>query len=535
MRQLTAQRDAGLRVILVTGRCLEDLDRDFADVVAAVEAVVAQNGALLRIDGEVEELQPPVSTQVRDALGRAGITFRPGRVILDCRADDALAIAGILGDLGSDVQAIRNRGQLMLLPAGVTKASGLAAALHALGISPHNTMAVGDAENDLAMLHLAEVAVAVANALPAVLEAADLVLPLEAGAGVQSLLTHPILTGEARMTIPRRDLRIGETAAGQPVTVPAADANILITGESGSGKSHLAGLLIERWLAAGYSALIIDLEGDYLGLDHLTNVVVLGGEEPPVAVELMALLRQAGVSAVVDLTGVAPQRMPDYLEHLADVIAAERAEWGLPHWIVLDEAQAFAGAVTALHRIIRPSDRGYCVITYRPQDLRRDLLHSVDIQLTPLPSALSSPHEATIVSSDSPSRRFVMDPRRTRHVRHWHKYTTQALPEDLWFTFTEPSGKVIGHASTIAEFVRGVRSVDAGVIWWHLSRGDFSRWLAISLGDPDPAALAATTERDAIARHAADIHSARRRLLALIEDLYRLDPAPEADAEPEPA
>lgn len=240
MRQLTAQRDAGLRVILVTGRCLEDLDRDFADVVAAVEAVVAENGALLRIDGEVEELQPPVSTQVRDALGRAGITFRPGRVILDCRADDALAIAGILGDLGSDVQAIRNRGQLMLLPAGVTKASGLAAALHALGISPHNTMAVGDAENDLAMLHLAEVAVAVANALPAVLEAADLVLPLEAGAGVQSLLTHPILTGEARMTIPRRDLRIGETAAGQPVTVPAADANILITGESGSGKSHLA-------------------------------------------------------------------------------------------------------------------------------------------------------------------------------------------------------------------------------------------------------------------------------------------------------
>ncbi|WP_048696965.1 hypothetical protein [Nostocoides australiense] len=73
------------------------------------------------------------------------------------------------------------------------------------------------------------------------------------------------------------------------------------------------------------------------------------------------------------------------------------------------------------------------------------------------------------------------------------------------------------------------------MIWWHLSRGDFSRWLAISLGDPDPAALAATTERDAIARHAADIHSARRRLLALIEDLYRLDPAPEADAEPEPA
>jgi len=47
-----------------------------------------------------------------------------------------------------------------LLPAGVTKASGLRGALAQLSLSPLNCIGVGDAENDLP--------VAVANALPAV-------------------------------------------------------------------------------------------------------------------------------------------------------------------------------------------------------------------------------------------------------------------------------------------------------------------------------------------------------------------------------
>ena len=40
----------------------------------------------------------------------------------------------------------------MVLPAGVNKATGLAAALAELGLSPHNVVGVGDAENDHAFL-----------------------------------------------------------------------------------------------------------------------------------------------------------------------------------------------------------------------------------------------------------------------------------------------------------------------------------------------------------------------------------------------
>jgi HAD superfamily hydrolase (TIGR01484 family) len=53
----------------------------------------------------------------------------------------------------------------MVLPAGVNKASGLYEALDKMGLSVRNTIAIGDAENDLSFLKLCELSVAVANAL----------------------------------------------------------------------------------------------------------------------------------------------------------------------------------------------------------------------------------------------------------------------------------------------------------------------------------------------------------------------------------
>ncbi len=40
----------------------------------------------------------------------------------------------------------------MILPPGVNKAIGLAHALRDLGLSPHNVVGVGDAENDFSFL-----------------------------------------------------------------------------------------------------------------------------------------------------------------------------------------------------------------------------------------------------------------------------------------------------------------------------------------------------------------------------------------------
>ena len=49
----------------------------------------------------------------------------------------------------------------MTLPQGVSKATGLHAALETLRLSPRNTLAIGDAENDHELLRLAEVGAAV--------------------------------------------------------------------------------------------------------------------------------------------------------------------------------------------------------------------------------------------------------------------------------------------------------------------------------------------------------------------------------------
>ena len=77
--------------------------------------------------------------------------------------------------MGLELQVIFNKGAVMVLPAGVNKATGLARALERSGLSPHNAVGIGDAENDHALLRLCGCGVAVANALPRLKEAADIV------------------------------------------------------------------------------------------------------------------------------------------------------------------------------------------------------------------------------------------------------------------------------------------------------------------------------------------------------------------------
>src|SRR5439155_3478388 len=97
-------------------------------------------------------------------------------------------------DLGLEMQVIFNKGAVMVLPAGVNKATGLTAVLKEMGLSPHNAVGVGDAENDHAFLRLCEFSAAVANALPALKEASDLVTAADHGAGVAELIAVMVAT-----------------------------------------------------------------------------------------------------------------------------------------------------------------------------------------------------------------------------------------------------------------------------------------------------------------------------------------------------
>ena len=82
---------------------------------------------------------------------------------------------------------IFNKGAVMALPSGITKATGLKPALMELEIPADRTIAIGDAENDHAFLGMCGLAVAVANALPALKASADIVTVGRQGAGFVEL------------------------------------------------------------------------------------------------------------------------------------------------------------------------------------------------------------------------------------------------------------------------------------------------------------------------------------------------------------
>ena len=175
---------SGRRLVLVSGRQLEDL-LDVFPRAGLCDRVVAENGALLYRPEtrERRELAPPPDERFVTALRARGVELSTGRSIVATSRPYEATVLEVISEMGLELQVILNKGAVMVLPAAVDKASGLAAALDELGVAPASAVGVGDAENDQAFLTLCGAAVAVADALPALKERADLVTEGECGAG----------------------------------------------------------------------------------------------------------------------------------------------------------------------------------------------------------------------------------------------------------------------------------------------------------------------------------------------------------------
>jgi hydroxymethylpyrimidine pyrophosphatase-like HAD family hydrolase len=87
-----------------------------------------------------------------------------------------------------------NKRSLMIMPAGVDKASGLRAAAGDLGVDLRETVGCGDAENDLPLLAACGTSVAVGNALPPVKAAATIVTTATHGDGVAEAIDRLLRT-----------------------------------------------------------------------------------------------------------------------------------------------------------------------------------------------------------------------------------------------------------------------------------------------------------------------------------------------------
>src|SRR6266581_8123100 len=133
-------RKSGRKLILVTGRELDDLIKVFPRV-DLFDRVVAENGALLYRPATKEQraLAEPPQVNFIERLRQAGIApLSCGRVIVATWEPHQTKVLELIQELGLDLQVIFNKGAVMVLPAGVNKATGLGAALSELGLSPHN-------------------------------------------------------------------------------------------------------------------------------------------------------------------------------------------------------------------------------------------------------------------------------------------------------------------------------------------------------------------------------------------------------------
>lgn len=89
------------------------------------------------------------------------------------RSADMFALLSKHVGLQGDITYSTNNGLIEVLPLGISKATGVAELAHPLGIAAEDVVAFGDMPNDVPMISWAGLGVAMGNAHPEVIAAAD--------------------------------------------------------------------------------------------------------------------------------------------------------------------------------------------------------------------------------------------------------------------------------------------------------------------------------------------------------------------------
>jgi hydroxymethylpyrimidine pyrophosphatase-like HAD family hydrolase/GTPase SAR1 family protein len=538
---LEALLATGRRLIMVTGRVLPELLSIFPHI-ELFEWVVAENGGLLYQPSTKSQkaLAEPPPPQFLDALRQQNVApMSVGTVIVATWEPHEPVVLETIRKLGLEWQVVFNKGAVMALPAGVNKASGLTAALKEMALSPHNVVAVGDAENDHAFLRCCEFSVAVANALPAVKETADMATAADHGDGVSELiaaiLEDDLASYEHKLA--RRRLVLGESKDGE-VLIPSYGSCVLVCGPSASGKSTLTTRLVESLDEQGYQFCLFDPEGDY---ENFAGAVCFGGPDAsPAASEVMQLLGDPQSNAIINLTGLKiPDRPLLFLELLGPMLQM-RTRSGRPHWLIMDEAHHLMPADWLPPQGVLPEDLvNFAMITVHPELLAATLLQRVDtlmvtgaraeevvemfckaagVHMPSMEPPDLQPGEVLLWSptADEPPRTFKAYPGKTERRRHRRKYAEGELPPDRSFYFRGPEGKLKLRAQNLNMFMQLAEGVDDETWEYHLRNGDYAQWFQDCVKDEELAAAA----RQAASLEEVGPEDSREMIRAAIERGY---------------
>lgn len=375
-------KESGRCLIMVTGRELEDLFRIFPEA-EMFDLLVVENGALV-YDPETKEerkLTEDASLALVEELRKRNVEpIHCGRCIISTWEPHHQSTIDAIRELGLELQILFNKGSVMVLPSGVNKGTGLQAALAQLGLSTRNVIGAGDAENDHALLSLCQVAVAPSNSLPAIKERADINTKGDHGEGIEEMIEMLLEDEFASLKLTRHNLLLGKDLDEQDVVYEPLGTNILIAGPSGGGKSTAALGILDTLSQADYQFCLIDPEGDYQAFDE---AIVLGDtKRVPSTDEVLQLFATPDRSAVVNLLGMPLESRPPFFSALLSRLQDMRAEFGRPHWLVINEAHHLLPKDWQTAPTIVPAELdGLLLISTQPHMVSQEILKDMDLVL----------------------------------------------------------------------------------------------------------------------------------------------------------
>jgi phosphoglycolate phosphatase (TIGR01487 family) len=185
---LKSARKDGIKVFLVSGRKLPFLkgvnkNRDFVDI------IIAENGAVVYDPGDgTKILLGNGLDELKAAFSDADFPVDVEEAIVATTIDHLEEVREIIerNDLSVDIEL--NRNDVMVMPAGVNKCTGVMKAAEICGIDRQRLACIGDAENDLKLFAAAGTRVAVANAVQRLKDEADIVCSAPYGDGVSEFV-----------------------------------------------------------------------------------------------------------------------------------------------------------------------------------------------------------------------------------------------------------------------------------------------------------------------------------------------------------
>jgi hydroxymethylpyrimidine pyrophosphatase-like HAD family hydrolase len=506
VEKLKKLKSTGRLLVLVTGREMRYLTEDFPDY-KVFDQVVAENGAVLveTSTGKEQLLGEAPDAQLIQALKTRGVgPISIGKVIIATWEPHELAVLQVIKELGLERQVIFNKGAVMILPSGINKASGLKTLLRQLHYSEHNLVAVGDAENDGAMLELAECGVAVSNALPAVKKIADYTTKGKSGKGVVELIDSLMGDDLAEKTAgaSRHRLELGNYSNGDLFSIAPSRSGILLSGVSGGGKTTFTLAIIESLIKNTYQFCLIDPEGDYLELE---GAMIIGNETNlPTIEELMALLRDPGKNLVICILSIPLAERPAYFSRFLMAFSKLKYESGHPHWLLLDEAHHLLPADRGPDSYPVPDDfRDFVLITLSPDQVSKQALCKTGMIMVvgnnttypieqfcntmklPLPVIPPIAEDEMCVWDHEKRQRptavriFIPEKLLKRHKR---KYAQGDMTYNS-FVFTGPEKKLNLVAMNLMMFKHLAEGIDDDTWLFHLKRKDFTHWFKDKVHD----------------------------------------------------